>query len=100
MNHTNLKTACEVVLAKYPSARDNDVYLYVWVLNDIWHIDLHAVNSIDLLKKIDAGVCPRFDSVSRLRRELQKEKPALQGKLWAERHLEAERIAQQKDAIL
>jgi hypothetical protein len=96
MKPYNLKSAVQRILFKYPSARDNDVYLYTWLCNDEWQKDLHSISAIDLLQMIDVGKFPRFDSVSRLRREVQNENPELRGSEWALRHKEAERIAQEK----
>lgn len=99
MKSPTLKDAVESVLRKYPSARDNDVYLFVWVLNEVWGIDLHSVNSIDLLKMMNEGKCPRFDSISRLRRELQEQDVSLRGAEYWKRQAEADHIRAEKRKV-
>jgi hypothetical protein len=99
MKTTDLKSAIYDVLAEYSSARDNDVYLFTWIYNNHWHIDLRGLSALDLLKKIHEGTCPKFDSVTRLRRELQNEHPELRGETWKTRHAEAEDVRLQKQSL-
>jgi hypothetical protein len=99
MKPNDLRSAVKRVLSLYPSSKDNDIYLYTWICNDIWMIDLRSISALDFLQQIDAGRIPRPDSVTRMRRELQVEIPELRGKTWATRHAEAEDVRLQKQSL-
>jgi hypothetical protein len=81
----NILEEVKSMLTKYPVLRDSDERL----LANIWKVyvgDLTWVNGEDILKMLAKGELPSYESISRCRRKLQEEIPALRGEKWEARH--------------
>lgn len=77
------------MLREHPTARDHDTYLYHFLLMRLGR-DPKVLTVFQLLSEIKGGSLPSMDTVSRVRRLLQYEKPELRGPKWKERHARAD----------
>lgn len=84
----NYKDNIKEILQERKITRDNDIYLYYYLLRDYLKKDLESYKVYDFLIDLNSGNIPCIDTVKRLRRQLQEEFIELRGKLWNERHFD------------
>ena len=72
------------ILGAVPGARDRDTLLYYYVVQSLG-FDTHAPLAT-ILRLIENGTLPNFDTVSRARRLVQAAHPELRGNTWEKRH--------------
>lgn len=95
-NQFDLKAAaCKVyaILTDNADARDDDKILIV----EIWSKESKAKDIQGLFKELMEGSISFPDTLTRMRRKLQEEHPALRGKMWDMRHNMEGNICQQLD---
>ena len=84
-------------LKELPNTRDDDLLLFATVLLRMHH-DPTTQKLIDTLIAIKTGDLPSFDTVTRLRRNLQERHPEIRGKRYYDRHLRAEvKVAEERE---
>jgi len=90
------KELIETLLRKYPETRDNSSYLIL----TYWYAQMHRLlgekkwSTADLTRLLLSGEMTQAESISRVSRVLQNEKPSLRGKSYNKRHGVAEEVRQ------
>ena len=78
----NLTDMIEGLLIAYPSLRDDDNTL----VTKVWKKEMDIKQLPDFLTAYAYKQITMSDTITRIRRKLQEEKPELRGSKWHERH--------------
>ena len=83
-----LKGEIKELLEEYPITRDDDNKLVcnIWWKEAGGHLVVQKLMAHDFLSKIANGSLSSWETITRIRRKLQEELPALRGKKWDSRH--------------
>lgn len=89
MSYLQVNDIVHSMLKLHPLMRDNDYKLVVAVWNKELlqnNINIREITAYDAFVHIANGKVSPVESITRCRRKLQENYPALRGKRWAERH--------------
>lgn len=90
----NMQEKVANMLHKYADLRDDDQKL----VTNIWYIEMRKFGNPDTMPATDflalyqQGKLPTADLITRARRKVQEENPALRGNTWEERHNQSKKI--------
>lgn len=97
--YTSVQPIIKRLLTDHDKTRDDDVLLYGDYVNDVIQNDralalsfgrmficLDSITAKDLLDLTKRGVLANYDIITRARRKIQEEHPALRGTVWNIRH--------------
>ena len=84
----NLTDRIEGLLISYPQLRDDDRRLVA----NVWYGEMNKDGITDFLTAYATKQITMSDTITRIRRKLQEEKPSLRGTKWHERHEKETRV--------
>lgn len=85
------KDLVEELLRQSPYLRDHDgALLASAIINQVGPMRILKMSALDLLKEMEEGTLPHFESVRRCRQKLQEHNPELRGERYLDRTKELE----------
>lgn len=73
------------ILGNIPQSRDDDQVLYSHVLAEL-NFNIFKEPAWNLITKVSKKQLPSVDSITRMRRMIQRQHVVLRGELWEQRH--------------
>ena len=86
----NLTDSIEGLLISYPQLRDDDRRLVA----NVWYGEMNKDGITDFLTAYATKQITMSDTITRIRRKLQEDRPDLRGAKWAERHKKETQVIQ------